>query len=264
MTTSFTPASTPALLTSVAAPSTPAATGVILTSEQLKRLLETSAMVPKLDKKSSFGFFSSWSSAIEDWLLMEGLTPDNVHPSSLKMLTRHVFQPELHEELRRQSMINGHSWSAILQHLRSLLGVTAPALRAKLRECIQSRDEGPKHFVTRFMWLKDESGVKDEEARDLLLNKLNAPTLKYLEGKLEAIIDAGSLPADTTTDSIPLSTLTQLLSRDPLLQAFPAKPHQLSLSVNPSRPASNTINTVSQVFSRLPTTQTGHSTSASP
>ena len=83
--------------------------------------------------------------------------------------------------------------------------------------------------------------MTDDEARDLLLNKLNPTTRKYLEGKLEAILDVGKLPPDATTDSIPLATIIQLLNRDPLLQAFPARPHQLSLAVNPTKSAANSI-----------------------
>lgn len=88
------------------------------------------------------------------------------------------------------------------------MNFTPPSLRAKLRETSQSKDEPAKKFVIRFLWLKEESGVSDEEARDLLLSQLNHTTLRYLESKLEAIIDAGSLPANSTADTIPLSTLT--------------------------------------------------------
>lgn len=116
----------------------------------------------------------------------------------------------------------------------------------------QGREESTKKFINRFLWLKEESGVGDAEAKDLLLSHLNSASLKYLEGKLEAMIDAGSLPAASTADSIPFSTLAQLLNRDPILQAYPPKPHQLSLAVKAPKPAANQSSSVSQIFASLP------------
>jgi hypothetical protein len=102
-----------------------------------------------------------------------------------------------------------------------------------LRECKQGVDEQSKAFLSRFCWLKEEGDVADAEAKDILLNSITVPTRTFLERKLEGVLEDDPLtfdllPADRI-ETIPFSTFKRLLSRGPLLEAYPAKPSKLDL-----------------------------------
>ena len=88
-----------------------------------------------------------------------------------------------------------------------------------------------KIFIFRFTWLKEEGGVGEAEARDLLLSHLNAPTLRLLGDRLEVMLNAGALPEGTSADSVPFDTIAGLLSRRGVLSDYPCRPSSLNLSV---------------------------------
>ena len=121
-------------------------------------------------------------------------------------------------------MVEGHSWKSILRHIQLSLGFTPAALRAKLRETHQGCDETAYSFITRFNWLKDEGGIGESEARDLLLSHLNGPTLRLLGDRLESMLNAGTFPQGTPIEAIPFDTISALLSRRPILSEYPCRP----------------------------------------
>ena len=64
----------------------------------------------------------------------------------------------------------------MLSKVREVLGFDKQQLRAKLRECKQGEHEASKVFLNRFCWLKEENGISDEEAKDILLNTITTNT----------------------------------------------------------------------------------------
>ena len=137
-------------------------------------------------------------------------------------------------------MIGNLTWKPILRKIQQALGFTPAALRAKLRETSQGRDESAENFIFRFTWLKEEGGVGEAEARDLLLSHLNGPTLRLLGDRLEVMLNAGALPEGTTAELVPFDTISNLLARRGVLSEYPCRPSSLNLSVD--KAGQNSIN----------------------
>ena len=121
-------------------------------------------------------------------------------------------------------MVEGHSWKSILRHSQLSLGFTPAALRAKLRETNQGRDETAYSFITHFNWLRDEGGVGESAAHDLVLSHLNCPTLRLFGDCLEPMLNTGTFPQGTPIEAIPFDTISALLSSRPILSEYPCHP----------------------------------------
>ena len=245
-----------------------------LTAKELRALQKAAKDVgiPKLAHGSTFGFFSAWKSAVMDWLLGYEVECEVLHPDSVRLLARHIFSPELHEELRRQGVLDSPTWAMLLSKTRQALGFDKAQLRAKLLECHQEDAETSKAFLHRFNWLKQEGGTPDTVAKDVLLNSVTVNTRAYLERKLEVLLDAeigDDVDEAERLESIPYATLCRLLKRGPLLESYPAKASKVDLrpkginkfmqasgtyqGILGARQVANTGDDVSSIATKVPT-----------